>query len=217
MKPGDKCSVEPYFNYKEDQAVKSGKPNCGESIFVFGVHEDGGMREFIKLLTRYLHKSSKLSYEQLALVETLGIDCRAVNRVDIQSDDLVLIIGAGPIGLATIQFAKLKNVKVVVMDINEKRLQFCMDQMKADDMINASFGDVIENIRRSFNGDQPTVVMDATGNPESMKNTFQFVAHGGKIIFIGLYQGDFTFFDPLFHKKEITLMVRRNALSEDFE
>ncbi len=216
IKVGDKCSVEPYFNYREDQAVRRGKTNCGENISVFGVHEDGGMREFIKLPARYLHPSSKLTFEQLALVETLGIGCHAVNRADIQADDLVLVIGAGPIGLATIQFAKLRNARVVVMDINEERLKFCMVQMKADGIVLAGSDDLNEKIRTLFHGDLPTVVMDATGNPQSMKSTFEYVANGGKIIFIGLYQGDFSFFDPLFHKKEITLMASRNALSEDF-
>jgi len=214
---GDKCSVEPYFNYNEDQAVRRGKPNCGENISVFGVHEDGGMREFIKLPSRYLHKSSSLTYEQLALIEPLAIGCHAVNRADIKEDDKVLVIGAGPIGLAAIQFAKLKKAQVVVMDINEERLSFSKAMMKIDGTVNAKSNQVVEKIREEFDGDLPTVVMDATGNPQSMKNTFDYVAHGGKIVFIGLFQGEFTFFDPLFHKKEVTLLASRNALGEDFE
>ena len=214
---GDKCSVEPYFNYKEDQAVRRGKTNCGENISVFGVHEDGGMRERIKLPAKYLHKSASLSYDQLALIEPLAIGCHAVNRADIREDDLVLVIGAGPIGLAAIQFAKTRRAQVVVMDVNEERLSFCKVRMNVDGIVNAKTGDVVEKIREVFAGDLPTVVMDATGNPQSMKNTFDYVAHGGKIVFIGLFQGDFTFFDPLFHKKEITLMASRNALGKDFD
>lgn len=214
---GDKCSVEPYFNYKEDQAVRRGKTNCGENISVFGVHEDGGMREYIKLPAKYLHKSSSLTYDQLALIEPLAIGCHAVNRADIKEDDKVLVIGAGPIGLAAMQFAKIKKAQVVVMDINEERLSFSKTSMKVDGSVNAKSDDVLEKIREEFAGDLPTVVMDATGNPQSMKNTFEYVAHGGKIVFIGLFQGEFTFFDPLFHKKEVTLLASRNALGEDFE
>lgn len=214
---GDKCSVEPYFNYKEDQAVRRGKTNCGENISVFGVHEDGGMRERIKIPARYLHKSSILTYDQLALVEPLGIGCHAVNRADIEHNDKVLVIGAGPIGLATMQFAKIKSAQVVAMDINNERLNFCSNQMQLDGTVDASADDLIQKLREEFDGDLPTVVMDATGNPKSMKNTFDLVAHGGKIVFIGLFQGNFTFFDPLFHKKEVTLMASRNALGQDFD
>ncbi|MCB0637427.1 MAG: alcohol dehydrogenase catalytic domain-containing protein, partial [Lewinella sp.] len=73
LRPGDRCSLEPYFNLQEGQAVRNGKPNCGEQLTVFGVHVDGGMQEFIKVPARYLHPSDRLSYDQLALVEPLAI------------------------------------------------------------------------------------------------------------------------------------------------
>ncbi|MEB2782032.1 zinc-binding alcohol dehydrogenase family protein [Algoriphagus sp. C2-6-M1] len=217
VKIGDKCALEPYFNFKEDQAVKLGKTNCGEFISVFGVHQDGGMQEFIKVPARYLHKSSKLSYDQLALIEPLGIGCHAVSRANITSEDKVLVIGAGPIGLATMQFATIKLAKVAALDINEDRLRFCMQNLDLEGTVNANSTDVIGQLRNLFDGDLPTVVMDATGNEHSMKNTLNYVAFGGRIVFIGLYQGDFTFFDPLFHRKEITLLASRNALGADFE
>ncbi|WP_373521840.1 zinc-binding dehydrogenase [Aquiflexum sp.] len=128
-----------------------------------------------------------------------------------------MVIGAGPIGLATIKFAKIKQAKVAVMDINEERLGFCKTNLDLTGLINAKSNKVVDDIRDAFEGDLPTVVMDATGNPQSMRNTFDYVAFGGKIVFIGLFQGDFTFFDPLFHRKEITLMASRNALGVDFD
>ncbi|MDW7694908.1 zinc-binding alcohol dehydrogenase family protein [Flammeovirgaceae bacterium SG7u.111] len=217
VKAGDKCSVEPYFYKEEDQAPRRGKPNCAENISVFGVHADGGMREFIKLPAKYLHSSSKLTFDQLALVETLGIGCHAVNRANVQADDYVLVIGAGPIGLAAMQFAKIAGAKVAVMDINDGRLAFCKEQMKVDATINVLNTDPVAELEKVFGGDLPTVVMDATGNQQSMANTLEYAAHGARIVFIGLFQGDFTFFDPLFHKKELSLMASRNALSKDFD
>ena len=217
LKVGDKCAVEPYFNSNQDQAVRRGKTNCGENISVFGVHEDGGMREFITLPAKYLHKSETLSYEQLALIETLSIGFHAIKRAEVSKEDKILVIGAGPIGLATLQFAKISKAKVAVMDINQKRLDFCKTNLKVDGLVHAKSDQVIEDLRKVFDGDLPTVVLDATGNPLSMKSTFDYVAFGGKIVFIGLYQGDFTFFDPLFHRKEITLMASRNSLGRDFD
>ncbi|MDR7131995.1 alcohol dehydrogenase [Algoriphagus sp. 4150] len=216
VKVGDKCALEPYFNFEEDQAVKLGKTNCGEFISVFGVHQDGGMREFIKVPARYLHTSTKLTYDQLALIEPLGIGYHAVSRASIQPEDKVLVIGAGPIGLATMQFATIRQAKVVALDINEDRLQFCLQNLDLVGAVNATSDTVKEQLRELFEGDLPTVVMDATGSEHSMKNTLDYVAFGGRIVFIGLYQGDFTFFDPLFHRKEITLLASRNALGADF-
>jgi len=215
---GDKCSVEPYFNKGMDQAISRGLTNCSENISVFGVHEDGGMREYFKIQARYLHTSKQLTYRHLALIEPLAIGCHAVNRANIEEQDKVLVIGTGPIGLATIQFAKFKSAKVVAMDINKNRLEICEEIFGIRSVLSTNSELILhDDIKDSFGGDLPTIIFDATGNPASMKNTLELVAHGGKIIFIGLYQGDFTFFDPLFHKKELTLMGSRNALHSDFE
>ena len=114
VKPGDRCSVEPYINDPDSYSSRKGKPNCCEKLQVLGVHRDGGMRTEFLLPARKLHVSTKLAFDQLALVETLAIGCHAVNRADIQPGDSCLVIGAGPIGLATLEFVKLTGAKMIV-------------------------------------------------------------------------------------------------------
>src|ERR1041385_2658544 len=94
-----------------------------------GVHIDGGMRPLLTLPARKLHRSTKLDYEQLALVETLGIGAHAVERADAKPEDFILVIGAGPIGLSVIQFALVTGATLAVMDVAETRLAFCRDQL----------------------------------------------------------------------------------------
>ncbi|HCX23443.1 MAG: L-iditol 2-dehydrogenase [Flammeovirgaceae bacterium] len=213
---GDKCSLEPYFNVKEGQAARLGKPNCNEFISVFGVHEDGGMQEFVKVPARYLHPSQKLSYDQLALVETLAIGYHAVQRAEVKSTDKVLVIGAGPIGLAALQFTGVLQADTVVMDINQDRLDFCAN-LGVHGVINSLTSNPLEELSKLFDGDLPTVVFDCTGNPKSMMSAFEYPSHGGKLVFVGLFQGEVNFHDPSFHKKELTLFASRNALSKDFD
>lgn len=215
VKPGVRCSVEPYMNCGNCQPCRNGKTNCCETLQVLGVHTDGGMTEYLKLPASKLHASEALNYEQLALVETLGIGCHAVNRAGITPADKVLIVGAGPIGLACLQFAKIKGAKVLMLDMNESRLAFAKNTMQADDVVVVS-ANSLEDIRSRFDGDLPTAIFDATGNPSSMMSCFELAAFGGKIIFVGLFQGDLTFFDPLFHRRELTILASRNALPEDF-
>ncbi|MBB3699408.1 alcohol dehydrogenase catalytic domain-containing protein [Flammeovirga yaeyamensis] len=219
VKVGDKCSVEPYFNKTEDHAVQRGFTNCGENISVFGVHEDGGMREFFKIPAQYLHASKSLGYDQLALVETLSIGCHAVNRAKVGAEDTVLVIGAGPIGMGACQFAMAAGAKTVMLDINESRLDFCLKHIKVDGTVQVDQeADVTEKrIREQFDGNLPTVVIDATGNKFSMANTLQYTASAGRIVFVGLFPGDFSFHDPYFHKKELTIMASRNSLPADFD
>ena len=59
-------------------------------------------------------------------------------------------------------------------------------------------------------------MFDATGNPASMHGAFELVAHGGRLVFVGLFQGDVTFHDPDFHRREQTLIASRNATGADF-
>jgi 2-desacetyl-2-hydroxyethyl bacteriochlorophyllide A dehydrogenase len=216
VQQGDKCSVEPYLNCGKCIACRRQKPNCCSSLKVMGVHTDGGMREQFVLPARKLHPSSVLSVDQLALVETLGIGRHAVERAQIERGEFALVVGAGPIGLATVQFAAEAGAHVIVLDINQGRLDFCARQLGVKHTINPLEGPPLDALTRITGGDLPTVVFDATGSPKSMTAAFDYPAAGGRLVFVGLFQGDVAFNDPLFHRRELTLMASRNALPRDF-
>lgn len=212
---GDRCSVEPYLNCGRCIACRRGKSNCCERLEVLGVHIDGGMRPFIRIPISKLHPSRALSLDQLALVETLGIGAHAVERAGVTPEDFVLIIGAGPIGLGVIQFAAATRARLAVMDVSESRLAFCREHFGVSSTITPG-SEAVAQLREIFNGDLPTVILDATGHAGSMASTFGLCAHGGRIVFVGLYQGDVTFNDPNFHRRELTLLASRNALPRNF-
>jgi len=217
LKPGDRCVVEPYLNCGQCVACRQDKPNCCVNLKVMGVHVDGGMCEQIVVPTAKLHRSDKLSLEELALVEPLGIGCHAVERAKIASGEWILVIGAGPIGLSVIPFAQARGARVISMDISAKRLEFCRHRMGVENTIDAGEADVVSSLKQLTGDDLPTSVIDATGNPQSMAKCFDLVAHGGRIVFVGLFQGDLTFNDPNFHRKELTLLASRNSRPGDFD
>ena len=93
VRPGDRCSVEPYMNCGHCYPCRKGATNCCETLNVIGVMSDGGLCDRFVLPENKLHPSSKLAFDQLALVETLAIGCHASQRVKLEKDDLVLIIG----------------------------------------------------------------------------------------------------------------------------
>ena len=212
---GDRCAVEPYFNCGECPACRRGKTNCCLRLKVFGVHIDGGMREQVIVPAAKLHPSARLSYEQLALVEPLGIGMHAVSRATLTQGERTLVVGAGPIGLAVTEFARLAGAEVLVMDIDEGRLAFCRQRWPEITTIDAH-GDAEAILRDLLGEDLPTAVFDATGNPRSMAAAFRYPGQGGRLIFVGLFPGDVTFHDPEFHRRELTLLSSRNALAEDF-
>lgn len=215
--PGDRCSVEPYMNCQTCLACRRGAGNCCQNLQVLGVHTDGGLRPRFTVPARKLHKSATLTLDQLALVETLAIGCHAVNRAAPQRDEHVLVIGAGPIGLSVIEFVKLAGSTVTVLDLNDRRLAFCRETMGVHHTV-LSKGDAAGDIEqvRAIAGDLPTVVIDATGSVKSMNGSFQFAAHTGRIVFVGIVTADVSFPDPLLHSRELTLYASRNALPGDF-
>lgn len=216
LKRGDRCSVEPYLNCGRCVACRRGKPNCCTQLKVLGVHTDGGMRPLIAVPAHKLHASATLSYDQLALVETLGIGAHAVERAEPAPGEYVLVIGAGPIGLSVVQFAQAAGARVAVMDTSARRLEFCRRQLQIDRLVDASAPDADARILELGGGEGPTIVFDATGNAASMTAAFKRPAAGGKLVFVGLVQGDLTFNDPEFHRRELTVFASRNARPETF-
>ena len=82
VKVGDKAAVEPYINCQRCYSCARGHTNCCENHLTLGVHIDGGLRPLFTVPARKLHVSTKLSFEQLALVETLGIGLHAMSGID---------------------------------------------------------------------------------------------------------------------------------------
>ena len=215
VKPGDRCSVEPYINCQTCYACRRGHTNCCEKHQTLGVHCDGGLRPRFLVPARKLHISRKLAYEQLALVETLAIGCHAIDRAAPKPDESCLIIGAGPIGLATLEFAKLAGPKIIMLDVNAQRLEFCRRVMGVEHTVLLS--DKLESeLRDLTDGHMPDVVIDATGNSGSMSAAFGLIAHAGRLVFVGITTDEVRFRHPVFHKPEGTLLCSRNALSKDF-
>ena len=217
VQPSDRCSVEPYINCQQCYSCRSGHTNCCEHHQTLGVHCDGGMRPMFTLPARKLHISRKLSFEQLALVETLAIGCHAVERGAPKPGEIVLVIGAGPIGLSVVEFAKLSGARTVVMDTNERRLEFVRDSMKVPDTLLSK--DVEENVKALEaigGGTLPQVVIDATGSHHSMSAALRYLSFAGRLVYVGVTSEELHFGHPLMHRRELTLLASRNALSTDF-
>lgn len=214
---GEPVTLVPYFNCGICVACRAGKPNCCVQIKVSGVHIDGGMVEYLSVPSYSLVHGQGLNDEALALVEPLAIGAHAVKRAGIKKDELVMVVGAGPIGLGIMEFARIEGAKVIALDVNDNRLQFCRDHKMAHYTLNASSGNITEQLMEISNGDMINAVIDATGNLKAINNSFQYMAHGGRYVLVGLQKGDITFSHPEFHKREGTLMSSRNATKLDFE
>ena len=218
VKPGDRCSVEPYINCQECYSCRRGYTNCCRHHKTLGVMCDGGLTERILLPARKMHLANNLTAEQCALVETLAIGCHAVNRGNPKPPESVLIIGAGPIGLSAVEFAKLSGAKTIVMDMVDSRLEFVRNKMGVPDTIlTTGDGEEIKQLEALTNGELADVVIDATGSNRSMAQALNYCAFKGRLVFVGITQANVELpHAPALHRRELDILASRNALSSDF-
>lgn len=215
IRSGDRCAVRPYLECGRCDTCRRGVPNCCPEVAVLGAHIDGGMRERLVVPADHLHRSDGLSFDQLALAETLSIGGHAVARGSPAPADRVLVVGAGPIGLSVTAFLRAAGLEPVLCDLNADRRAFAtawasVPVLTSDEHLGAT-------ARQAFGGELPTLVFDATGNAGSMTASFSLVAHGGRLVFVGLVQGPISFLDPDLHRRETTLLASRNATAVDFD
>lgn len=216
LEAGDSVTVIPYLECGICFACRSGKPNCCTSLQVIGVHRDGGMQEFFTMPVDHLFKAPGLSYDDLALVECMAIGAHAVRRAGVKSGEEVLVVGAGPIGFGIMQFARIAGARVIVLDLDDNRLDFTRRYAGIDVIVKGGSDDIVHKIAEITGGNGASVVFDATGSPQSMMQAFDYVAHGGRYVLVSVVQAQISFFDPNFHKREMSLISSRNATRDDF-
>lgn len=218
VQPGDSACVEPYINCQACHSCRRGLTNCCEHHQTLGVHCDGGLRPLFTVPARKLHPAASLSPAQAALVETLAIGCHAVDRAAATPAETLLVIGAGPIGLSVVEFARLSGARVIVADVAESRLAFVRERMGVADTVAFGVGTAaLEAVAALTGGQMAEVVVDATGSAASMSAALQFCAFGGRLVYVGITQDVLTFpHAPLLHRRELSILASRNALSRDF-
>ncbi|MBL0745771.1 zinc-binding alcohol dehydrogenase family protein [Chryseolinea lacunae] len=216
FRTGENITIIPYDHCGQCLPCRKGNTNCCQQLKVLGVHTDGGMVEYLSVPSHLLVHGQGLPLDTLALIEPFCIAAHGVRRANVGPDDHVLIVGAGPIGLATMEFCLVAGAKVISLDVNENRLAFSKG-LGVSFALHAQEDNVQELVREITSGDMASVVIDATGNIGAINNAFSYLAHSGRYVLIGLQKNTITVNHPEFHKREATLMSSRNATRTDFE
>lgn len=216
LRHGDAVYVMPYLSCGGCGPCRQGKTNCCTGIQVLGVHRDGAFTELLCVPQAFVHKAEGLSLDEAAMIEFLAIGAHAVRRGEVQSGQRVLVVGAGPIGLAAMLFARLRGAEITALDSREDRLAVASRHLGVAHVVTVGPADVAA-LAALTGGDFFDTVFDATGNARAMERGFEFIAHGGKYVLISIVADSISFSDPEFHKREATLLGSRNATLEDFD
>ena len=216
LREGQLVAINPYLSCGSCIACRKGRPNACVHVQVLGVHSDGGMCELLSVPERAVIDATGLTPDQAAMLEFLAVGAHAVARGAVAAGDRVLVVGAGPIGVATALFAKLNGAFVTLVDRRHARLEYAQKHLGLDDVLSAGDG-LADSLSTRTDGEMFDIVFDATGSIESMGESLAYLATAGVLVFVGVAPGEITFSDPEFHKREATLLASRNALAADFE
>jgi L-iditol 2-dehydrogenase len=184
-KPGDRVFVAPKV-----PCMKCFYCNKGHYPICSNVKDrmPGGFAEFIIVpeslveLGTYLLPDN-ISYEQSTFIEPVACALRAQKLAGLQKDQTILVMGCGISGLIHIKLAKIKNCKIIAVDINNKRLEFAA-QIGADVLVNAA-----ENIQEHLtaeNKKKADVVILSTSALSAIEQAWTCVDKGGAVVFFAV-------------------------------
>ncbi|MCW4021319.1 MAG: alcohol dehydrogenase catalytic domain-containing protein [Candidatus Bathyarchaeota archaeon] len=163
----------------------------GEEKRILGTHKaDGTFTKYVAVPSRILHKIPEaLSLEEAAVAELAACVVRAVfERVRVERGDLVAVLGPGPMGLLTVQAAKISGARQVLvtgMGADKDRFEVARS-LGADLVINVEEEDPVEVVKALSDGWGADVVFEASGASAARKQAFSMVRRCGKVGLIGL-------------------------------
>lgn len=188
---GERITAEQIIPCGECRYCRSGKywmcqPN---SVFGFQKLNNGGMAEYVRYSkTCRIHRVPKgIPTESALLIEPYGCSKHAVDRANIQCEDVVVISGAGTLGLGMATYARSRNpATLIVLDMADNRLKKAKE-FGADETFNPGKTDVVEKILEMTEGYGCDTYIEATGHPASVGQGLSMIRKLGTFVEFGVF------------------------------
>lgn len=188
FKPGDRVAIEPGVPCFKCRYCKEGKYNLCPDIFFFATPpDDGSFVDYVKFTSDFLFKlPDNMSYEEGAMLEPFSVGLFAVHKAQQEPGATVLVLGAGTIGLMTIQAAAVAGAgKIIAVDIKQENLELAK-KLGATDVINAGKEDVLQKAPELCDDREIDVIYDAVGIGRTVRQGIELIKKGGTVVWIGL-------------------------------
>lgn len=217
LQVGDAVCLMPCIPCGHCRACQKGNTNCCASLQLYGVHQDGGLQEYLSTPAQHwLKVPFEAKPEEISMVEPLTIGAHAVAKLGLAPGDQVLVIGAGPIGMSCAVNAQAYGAQVTMADTSPERRAFGSQRFHLDILDPLSY-DYKEQLETITCKDLFDAVVDTTAAKSSMDGAWRWVGQGGKIVFVGISKGSLEMDELPFHMKEPTLYVTRNSTKKDYK
>lgn len=158
-----------------------------------GLAADGGLARFVRVPLIQLHPiPDAVSDQHAALAEPLAVGLHAATRAQIAPGDSVLVLGAGPIGLAALIGARLSGASAIfVSEPNPARAQVART-MGATEVFDPGTDDVRSLVFTRTGRIGPDAAIDGTGRPEAIALGLRCLRRGGRMAVAGISATDLT-------------------------
>lgn len=187
LKKGDRVVVEPIFRNPDSPFIETGQYNLSEPLGFIGLTSNGAFAKYVVVEDYMVHKiPDTMTFEQGAIVEPAAVAAYGIRRSGLQMGDTILISGAGPIGLLTVQAALAVGAsKIFVSDISESRLKKAKE-IGATHIFDAREKDIPEKIKE-LTGFGVDVYIDAAGVQASFNTGISSLRNGGTAVLVALF------------------------------
>lgn len=204
---GDRVAVEPIVACGKCPACLEGKYNLCSSLGFHGLcGSGGGFAEYTVFPERFVHKlPDTMSYEQAALIEPMAVALHSVRMAGFKTGDTALVLGAGPIGLATIECLKAAGAKLVVVLQRKSVRQEYAKRSGADYVLDPAEVDVAAEVKRLTDGVGADAAFETTGAKAGFDAGLAAIKFDGILVVTSIWEGE-TSFNPnvlVFSEKRI--------------
>jgi L-iditol 2-dehydrogenase len=146
----------------------------------------GAFAEYVTVPARIVyHLPDNLSFVHAALIEAVSVAVHAVSLTPIALNDTIVVVGAGMIGLLTLQAARLAGAgRIIVLDIDDARLEMAR-KLGATDTLNSGGSSTVEDQRALTDGRGADAAFECVGASTTVKLALDGVRKGGAVTLIG--------------------------------
>jgi threonine dehydrogenase-like Zn-dependent dehydrogenase len=196
VKIGDRLISEQIVPCWECRFCKRGEYWMCEKHDVYGFQNNvnGGFAEYMRYPKESINHQvpQDLPLEKAILVEPFACSAWCVKRADIQLDDVVVLAGAGTLGLGMVGCARLRNPKkLVVLDTRPERLELAK-KFGADIVMNPLEEDVVKIVKEMTGGYGCDIYIEATGHPNAVIQGLQMIRKLGRFVEFSVFSHDVT-------------------------
>jgi L-iditol 2-dehydrogenase len=191
FKPGDRVTFDSTVYCGECDYCRSGQVNLCDFRQVVGVscgdyRRAGAFAEYVVVPQRILYRlPDALSFPEAAMLEAVSVALHAVRLSELKGGEIALVIGAGMIGLLTLQAARADGAsRVIIADVDATRLKMAKE-MGADEVLELSGAELVAEVMRLTAGKGVDVALEAVGRNETVSAAIDSVRKGGTVTLIG--------------------------------